>query len=273
MGTFEKKEKNGVTWLSATPFEKMEGIVQGFSTRLGGVSTEHLSSMNLSFSRGDQEENVRENFRRIADAIGFTPEDLVFSDQTHTTNIRVVTEADRGKGFTKPLDYTDVDGLITDVPGLVLATFYADCVPLYFVDPVHHAIGLSHSGWRGTVHRMGRVTFKTMKEAFGTKPEDVICAIGPSICQSCFEVGGEVIEKFQKEFDPSYWKELFYAKENGKYQLDLWLANEIVFAEAGVKKENIHTTDICTHCNPELLFSHRTTGNERGNLAAFLKLK
>lgn len=123
MGTFEKREKNGVTWLSATPFEKMEGIVQGFSTRLGGVSTEHLSSMNLSFSRGDQEENVRENFRRIADAIGFTPEDLVFSDQTHTTNIRVVTEADRGKGFTKPLDYTDVDGLITDVPGLVLATF------------------------------------------------------------------------------------------------------------------------------------------------------
>ena len=174
MGTFEKREKNGVTWLSATPFEKMEGIVQGFSTRLGGVSTEHLSSMNLSFSRGDQEENVRENFRRIADAIGFTPEDLVFSDQTHTTNIRVVTEADRGKGFTKPLDYTDVDGLITDVPGLVLATFYADCVPLYFVDPIRKAVGLSHSGWRGTVHKIGKITVQAMADQYGSRPEDIV---------------------------------------------------------------------------------------------------
>lgn len=102
---------------------------------------------------------------------GFTPEDLVFSDQTHTTNIRVVTEADRGKGFTKPLDYTDVDGLITDVPGLVLATFYADCVPLYFVDPIRKAVGLSHSGWRGTVHKIGKITVQAMADQYGSRPE------------------------------------------------------------------------------------------------------
>ena len=244
MGTFEKREKNGVTWLSATPFEKMEGIVQGFSTRLGGVSTEHLSSMNLSFSRGDQEENVRENFRRIADAIGFTPEDLVFSDQTHTTNIRVVTEADRGKGFTKPLDYTDVDGLITDVPGLVLATFYADCVPLYFVDPIRKAVGLSHSGWRGTVHKIGKITVQAMADQYGSRPEDIVAIIGP-----------------------------YYRKENGKYQLNLWRANEIVMEEAGILPENIHTTQWCTCCNPELLYSHRASKGKRGNLAAFLGLK
>ena len=254
MGTFEKKEKNGVTWLSATPFEKMEGIVQGFSTRLGGVSTEHLSSMNLSFSRGDQEENVRENFRRIADAIGFTPEDLVFSDQTHTTNIRVVTEADRGKGFTKPLDYTDVDGLITDVPGLVLATFYADCVPLYFVDPIRKAVGLSHSGWRGTVHKIGKITVQAMADQYGSRPEDIVAIIGPSICQDC-------------------QSELYYQKENGKYQLNLWRANEIVMEEAGILPENIHTTQWCTCCNPELLYSHRASKGKRGNLAAFLGLK
>ena len=143
-----------MTWLSATPFEKdgrdRAGIFNAAWRSEHRASVEH----EPEFSRGDQEENVRENFRRIADAIGFTPEDLVFSDQTHTTNIRVVTEADRGKGFTKPLDYTDVDGLITDVPGLVLATFYADCVPLYFVDPIRKAVGLSHSGWRGTVHKI-----------------------------------------------------------------------------------------------------------------------
>ena len=273
MGTFEKREKNGVTWLSATPFEKMEGIVQGFSTRLGGVSTEHLSSMNLSFSRGDQEENVRENFRRIADAIGFTPEDLVFSDQTHTTNIRVVTEADRGKGFTKPLDYTDVDGLITDVPGLVLATFYADCVPLYFIDPVHRAIGLSHSGWRGTKDKMGKVTVEAMTEAFGTEPKELIAAIGPSICQECYEVSEDVIEAFSETFDSEKHHRLFYRKENGKYQLNLWEANRLVMLEAGILEEHIQMPNLCTCCNPKLLFSHRASQGKRGNLGAFLMLR
>ena len=273
MGTFEKREKNGVTWLSATPFEKMEGIVQGFSTRLGGVSTEHLSSMNLSFSRGDQEENVRENFRRIADAIGFTPEDLVFSDQTHTTNIRVVTEADRGKGFTKPLDYTDVDGLITDVPGLVLATFYADCVPLFFIDPVHKAVGLSHSGWRGTVGKIGKATVEKMTEEFQTDPSELYAAIGPSICQDCYEVSEDVILEFQKAFEEKYWEKLFYKKKNGKYQLDLWEANHIIFLEAGIKEEHISMPGICTCCNPEFLFSHRASHGRRGNLAAFLGIR
>ena len=205
--------------------------------------------------------------------LGMYMERMTLSFQTHTTNVRLVTEEDAGKGIVKERDYTDVDGLITNILGITLVTFYADCVPLYFVDPVHHAIGLSHSGWRGTVHRMGRVTLKAMKEAFGTKPEDVICAIGPSICQSCFEVGGEVVEEFQKEFAPSYWKELFYAKENGKYQLDLWKANEIVLLEAGIQKEKLQITDICTRCNSEYLFSHRIMGNERGNLAAFLGIR
>jgi len=166
-----------------------------------------------------------------------------------------------------------MDGLVTDVPGITLVTFYADCVPLYLVDPVHRAIGLSHSGWRGTVRRMGKVTLETMGRAYGTRPEDVVCCIGPSICQDCFEVGPEVVEEFAREFAGEYHQELFYGKENGKYQLDLWRANQIIFAEAGVKPENIHTTDICTHCNPKLLFSHRTMGNARGNLAAFLCLK
>ena len=273
MGTFEKREKNGVTWLSATPFEKMEGIVQGFSTRLGGVSTEHLSSMNLSFSRGDQEENVRENFRRIADAIGFTPEDLVFSDQTHTTNIRVVTEADRGKGFTKPLDYTDVDGLITDVPGLVLATFYADCVPLFFIDPVHRAVGLSHSGWRGTVGKIGKVTVEKMTEEFQTDPSELYAAIGPSICQDCYEVSEDVIDQFREAVEEKYWDVLFYRKPDGKYQLNLWEANRRIFLDAGIKEERISMPGICTCCNPLFLYSHRASHGKRGNLGAFITVR
>lgn len=265
--------KEAVHMLQFPLLGQQSWISHGFSTRMGGVSEGCYASMNLSFTKGDDPEKVRENYRRMADMLGMDMERMTLSFQTHTTNVRLVTEEDAGKGIVKERDYTDVDGLITNIPGITLVTFYADCVPLYFVDPVHHAIGLSHSGWRGTVHRMGRVTLKTMKEAFGTKPEDVICAIGPSICQSCFEVGGEVIEEFQKEFDPFYWKELFYAKENGKYQLDLWKANEIVLLEAGIQKEKLQITDICTRCNPEYLFSHRIMGNERGNLAAFLGIR
>ena len=124
-------QKNKVTWLTYPAFEKFPGIVHGFSTRLGGVSQGIYESMNLSFTRGDEESAVRENYRRLSAAMGFSMEDIVTSDQTHTTNVRVVTEEDRGNGITKPRPYTDVDGMITNVPGLVLATFYADCVPLF----------------------------------------------------------------------------------------------------------------------------------------------
>ncbi len=165
-----KKEKHGVPYFVFRNLEDTKLVRHGFSTRLGGVSKGHLAEMNLSFTRGDAPECVRENFRRMGAAIGFDPESLVLSQQTHTTNVRLVTEADRGKGYTEPLEYTDVDGMITNVPGLMLATFYADCVPLFFVDPVHHAVGLSHSGWKGTAGRMGAVTIERMKEAFGTEP-------------------------------------------------------------------------------------------------------
>lgn len=140
------------------PMLRKTGLVyHGFSTRLGGVSEGCYASMNLSFDRGDDPEAVRENFRRIGNAIGVNVEDMVMSKQTHTTNVRVVTEEDRGKGVVKERDYTDVDGLVTDVRGICLVTSYADCVPLYFVDPVRNAIGLSHSGWRGTVGKIGKI--------------------------------------------------------------------------------------------------------------------
>lgn len=266
------KEKNGVLWLEFPALAGTGVVRHGFSTRMGGVSEGKFASMNFTFTRGDNPDHVMENYRRMAAVLGVDVNRMVLSWQTHTTNIRRVTQEDAGKGIVRERDYRDVDGLITDVPGLTLVTFYADCVPLYLLDPVHKAIGLSHSGWRGTVNRMGQVTLDAMKKAYGTKAENVIACIGPSICQDCFEVGEEVAEAFAKELDPKYLPQLYYRKDNGKYQLDLWLANEIIFREAGVKQENIHITDICTHCNPRLLFSHRTAGNERGNLAAFLCL-
>ncbi len=269
----ETVEREGVPLLQFPLLQNCGMVTHGFSTRMGGVSQGKYATMNFTFTRGDNPDHVVENYRRMAAALGVDEKRMVLSYQTHTTCVRKVTEEDAGKGIVRERDYRDVDGLITDVPGITLVPFYADCVPLYLVDPVHRAIGLSHSGWRGTVARMGDVTLKAMGEAYGTEPEDVLCCIGPSICQDCFEVGGEVVDAFQAEFDRKYWEQLSYEKPNGKHQLDLWKANEIIFLEAGVKPEHIQITDICTHCNPEYLFSHRTFGNERGNLAAFLSIK
>lgn len=263
----------GVPYFVFRDLERTQLVRHGFSTRKGGVSGGCFESMNLGFERGDGPEHVRENFRRMGRAIGFEAESLVLSSQTHTTNVRLVTEADRGKGYSRPRDYEDVDALITDVPGLTLATFYADCVPLFFVDPVRRAIGLAHSGWKGTVHRMGRETLRRMKEAFGTEPRDVRAAIGPSICQDCYEVGEDVALEFRREFWEHADERLTYRKKNGKYQLNLWRANEIVLLEAGILPKHLEMTNICTCCNPELLFSHRASGGERGSLAAFLQLE
>ena len=255
------------------PMFRETGIVKhGFSTRIGGVSKGCFSSLNLSFTRGDEEEAVRENFRRIGSAMGIRCEDMVFTHQTHTTNVRVVTEADKGCGIVKPRTYSDVDGLVTDIPGICLVTFYADCVPLYFVDPVKKVIGLSHSGWRGTVAKIGKETVRKMREVYGCDPGDILAAVGPSICQDCYEVSEEVIRQFQEHFSEKDWASLFYKKENGKYQMDLWRANEMIFLESGIKTEHIAVTNICTHCNSEVLYSHRAMGDQRGNLAAFLAL-
>ena len=265
--------------LEGTPFLEFRllsetGIVRhGFSTRLGGVSSGYYSSLNLSFDRGDDPDAVRENFRRIGASIGVRCEDMVLSQQTHTTNIRLVTEEDRGKGITKERDYRDVDGLVTDVPGICLVTSYADCVPLYFADPVRKVIGLSHSGWRGTVGKIGKKTVEFMTEHFGSDPADILAAVGPSVCADCYEVSGDVIERFQEAFEEKFWTDLFRRKENGKYQLDPWKANELIFLEAGIDPEHMAVTNVCTHCNSRILYSHRTMGDHRGNLCAFLALR
>ena len=261
---FDEKTVDGVPFLSYPMLEETGIVHHGFSTKLGGVSKGCWATMNISTTRGDDPEDVEENQRRIARAIGVKPEDMTFTNQTHTTNVAVVRAEDKGRRFM------ETDGMITNVPGICLVTFYADCVPLYFVDPVKKAIGLSHSGWRGTVGKIGKVTVELMQKTYGSDSKDILAAIGPSICQDCYEVSEDVIVKFQKSFEEKYWPELFYQKENGKYQLNLWKANELVFEEAGILKKHIAVTNVCTHCNPDI---HRTTGNKRGNLSAFLALK
>lgn len=256
------------------PLLEKEGMVRHlFSTRIGGVSQGIYASMNLSYFRGDKKEAVDENFRRIAEIFDTTPDKIVCSKQTHTTNVRLVTGRDCGKGVVRPLDYDNVDGLITNEPGILLCTSYADCVPLYFVDTRNRAIGLGHSGWRGTVNRMGEVMLEAMKDAYGTKPEDVLAAIGPSICQDCYEVGQEVAASFKENFSKDWESFLKDGKSAGKYQMNLWEANRRILLNAGIPENHIAVTDLCTCCNSDYLFSHRASQGKRGNLAAFMELR
>ena len=270
--------KNGVTIMTFDSLDRA-GLKHCFSTRLGGVSKGGYASMNLGFNRGDANENVHKNYELIAEALGVEKDRMCLSQQTHTTNVRVMNEADAGNGMVRPLPYTDVDGMITNVRGMTLVTFYADCVPLYFYDPVHEAIGLSHSGWRGTVGRIGKNTIELMRDTYGSSPEQLICCIGPSICKECYEVSSDVAERFRSTFGEEnvvrydiLKKSTLHPEDPDKYMLDLWNANKVVMLEAGVKEKNIEVTDYCTHCNPELFYSHRILGTERGSLAAFLSL-
>ena len=285
-----QQEAGEVEYLTFPLLSAQPGITHAFSTRRGGVSQDIYASMNLSFTRGDEEQRVRENFRRMAAALGTDVSRMVCTYQTHTTNIRRAGLADGGKGIVCERGYTDVDGLVTDARELCLVCFFADCVPLYFVDREHGAIGLAHSGWRGTVAGMGRCMVERMGQEFGTRPRNLVAAIGPSICRDCYEVSEEVAEQFrQMETSLPGSGELLQeltaknaypcrqllspGKEKGKYQLDLWLANLLILRAAGIPLSQIQVTDVCTCCNRDYLFSHRASQGKRGNLAAFLMMR
>lgn len=275
--TMELGEKNGVYYLFFPRLNELGIVEHLFSTRLGGVSKGCYESMNLSYTRGDEKEAVDENYCRISEIMGHghNLKDFVSTFQTHTTNVRVITEEDKGKGPYIQRDYTDIDGLITNVPGIILSTFHADCPPVYFVDPVHKAIGLSHSGWKGTLGEISANTLKLMHENYGTCARDCVCAIGPSICGDCYEIGEDVACKFKERFSQQEIDEnrILIEYPNDKYRLHLWNVIKLTLLKCGVKEENIIVTDVCTRCNPDLLFSHRIHHEDRGNLAAFLCLK
>lgn len=256
------RRKRDLIWLTFPDFDAENWITHAFSTRFGGVSRGCLASMNLSFTRGDRDDAVRENFRRFAAAVGFDTDDLVLTEQTHTINVRRVGIEDRGAGFTKPLPWKDVDGLITDEPGVMLTAYHADCVLLGFIDPEHRAVGLSHSGWRGTAAGMARETISKMRAEFGSDPRKMKAFVGPSICGSCYEVSADVAAQF-----PDFFVK---PKKNGKYLVDLQGTNRAMMIESGIPMSSISMAGLCTACNPDLLFSHRASGGNRGTNAAVL---
>ena len=267
--TMTLNENKGVYFLKYNKLNKIDFINHAFSTRIGGVSENEFSSMNLSFGRGDPDENVTKNYKIFCDAAGFDYESLVASAQDHNTFVRVVTKEDRGVGIYKPRDIKSVDALVTNEKGVTLVTYYADCTPLFFVDTNKKAIGLAHGGWRGTVGRIGEKVLKTMNENYGTNPQDVTVCIGPAISKCCYEVDAPVAEKCLalEGVDSS---KFVFDKGDGKYMLDLLECNRQIVINAGVKAENVVLSDLCTRCSSELLWSHRATNGKRGTMSAFM---
>lgn len=264
---FKLVKKGNVAYYIITSFEETGLVKHGFSTREGGVSKGCYSSMNLRFHCDDTRENVIRNFEIIADTLNMDKNRLVLSKQVHEDNIHTVTENDIGNGITRENSFTSVDALITDKKGIPLVTLFADCVPLFFLDKKQRVIALAHSGWRGTVKRIGQKTVEKMKRDYGSKPENIIAAIGPSIQECHFEVSDDVAEIFIKEFGSDT-----AVKYGDRYHVNMQTAIRKQLTESGLLPDSIDDSGICTYCNSDTLFSHRKTNGQRGNMGAFMEL-
>ena len=265
---FHTQTKNGVTFLTADTLSD-GGVLHGFSTRLGGVSPAPWDSLNLDDRRGDDIANVQENFRRLCAALNMDVRRAVLSRQVHRDDVRVVTAADAGKGLWKPQDYDSADALVTDVPGLPLVVFSADCNVILLHDPVRRVVGAAHAGWRGTAAGIAGRTVRVMRDTYGCDPADIRAAVGPAIGQCCFETDGDVPAAMRdalgSEADP------FMSRQGEKWHVDLKGINAHWLKRLGVT--NIDICPHCTACRPDLYWSHRKMGNARGAQAAMLALE
>ena len=270
--TMRLRNADSVPYLTYNALSDIRFINHAFSTRLGGVSEGEFTSMNLAFNRGDDPEHVTENYKRLCQSAGFSFDSLVASAQDHHTFVRAVTAADRGIGIDRPRGMESVDALVTNEQGVTLVTYYADCTPLFFVDVKNRAVGLAHAGWRGTVGRIGEKVIQKMTALYGTDPKDVRAAVGPAISVCCYEVDEPCAAHFLalEGLDSSRF---VFPKEGGKYMIDLLETNRQILAAAGVPKEQITLSDICTNCCSDLLWSHRATKGRRGTMSAFICLK
>lgn len=248
-------------------------LVTGFTTKLGGGSKDHFASQNLGLHVGDDAGQVVQNRVELATRLGFAFGAWTCANQTHGTQITEITEQERGRGGESLETALDsVDGLYTKQTDILLTSYYADCVPLFFYDPVQRLIGVAHAGWRGTVGQIGLKLVNLWVEKHRSKLEDIRVAIGPAIGGCCYEVGDDVfkhIEPYRHLFSAGAWTR---AKAD-KYLVDLKQINADFLSQAGILRTHIEVSRWCTSCNHSLFFSHRKDKGRTGRMAAFIALK
>lgn len=263
---FILNENEGLKYYTVDEFSKTGLVKHCFTTSCGGVSENEYESLNLRFNSDDKRENVLKNYQIICDEIGVNFKNLVFSKQEHCDTIISVGKEEMGVGITRPSKWSEVDGLITNVPGVPLTIFTADCVPVLFLDTKKRVIAAVHSGWRGTVLEISGKCIEKMVCEYGSNPADILVGIGPSIGVCHFEVGDDVADTFRDTFGC----EVLEKKE--KWHVNMQKAIEITLLQEGVLKENIICANICTYCNSDMFFSHRRMGNKRGTMAGIIEL-
>lgn len=268
---FKSNDRKGIKYYTIPLFEETALTVHAFTTRIGGVSKDPFKSLNFGFKTGDNEKDIFINYESICEVLDTKLEDCVLSDQVHKTNIRIVTKEDRGKGILKDRDYKEIDGLVTNESDITLFTFYADCVPLFFLDKVNKVIGLAHGGWRGTVDGIASKMIDTMTKEYNSKLKDILVAIGPSIGECCYEVGIDVYNEFDKKLLNT--SKILKPVSDDKWKLNLWETNKTILEMTGIPNENIALSNICTSCNNEVFYSYRKESGITGRMAAIIRLK
>ena len=258
---------SGVGIYSLPALERLSGFDHGFSARGGGVSEGYFSSLNLSFTRPENRDNVMENYRIFCRATKIPFETMVMDNYEHGTTVLRVDRHDAGKGYL-----TDAlpacDGLVTNDPTVTLITGHADCMAFYCIDPVKRCIGLAHAGWRGALGRIGAKLVETMTAEYVTDPADTFAGVGPSICPDCFEVGHNVATEFAQEFP-----DIPCVMPQGEQRphVDLWMIAFRQFQEAGIPAEHFFLSNICTMTTARL-YSHRRDKGNTGGMAAYLRI-
>ena len=269
MPSFTWINKDGMHYITL-PHWNQQGVSVAFSARLGGVSQPPYNSLNMGLHVGDKTDDVIENRHRYLDLFSFNPENMVCCEQVHGNSVAVVGKEEQGRGA---LDFktsmSGYDAMVCRTPGIMLTTFYADCIPIYLFDPCQRVVAIAHSGWKGTMGRIATQTVRLMQREFGCSPENTEVFIGPGIGSCCFHIGEELSKQVKEEF-PGLHGILNY--EFNGCTWDLQLTNRLMLQDEGVRPENIINCGLCTACNSEVFFSYRREQGKTGRMAAVIGL-
>lgn len=269
MSNWDWKTCNGIEYVSVASWLS-NGVDIAFSSRLGGCSTGPYESLNMGLHVEDNPLHVIENRRRYLSIFNLQLEDSICCEQVHGNHVMVVDEKDRSKGIISyDTAIKSCDGLITNVPGLNLLAFFADCYPLYFYDPDHRAIGLSHAGWKGTMGQIGKKTIEAMASEYGTLASSLLVFIGPGIADCCFRIDADLANKVSEEFSDLH--DIIFNK-GPSHNWNLQETNKQLMMKQGVCEENIICCPLCTCCENKF-FSYRREHGRTGRMAALIALE
>ena len=249
-------------------------VTHAISTRFNGYSKGDFNSLNLALHVNDDPLQVQKKRQKFCAGLNIDFSNMTTCQQVHGNNIVLVNELNKGSGAVNFDDtIPDADALITNKPNIALTLFFADCTPIMIYDPINHAIGVAHAGWRGTVGQIAKKTVEKMQENYQTDPKDCLASIGPAIGKCCYEIGDEVADKFKAIFAQDSAQILKYHQNKQKYHLDLWKANALMLEKAGLLPSNIDMANTCTCCNHDVFFSYRADSGKTGRIACILALK